>query len=402
MRVSSKAVRAIVEPSVLRWARESVGLNPVAASRKMRLADGRVSEWESGEAFPTVAELRRATHVYKRSLAVFYLSAPPSGFDTLRDFRRLQGTPNGEWSPALHEDFRRAHDQRESALELADLDESPPPMTWRIDPLPSSDIEIAAVGRDLLLGISPLSLPTAGDKPYDHLNAWVAAMEASGIMVMATAGGRVPQEEMRAFSLYFDTLPVVVVNGADSPRGRLFSLLHEYAHLLLHTEGLCDTITDEGAVTENRRLEARCNAIAAAMVMPESQVLVQPLVKAHFEDGSPWNYEDLREAAGPFGVSAEALLRRLLTLGHVSNDFYAEKRKEFQEAYERDDEARRARTGGNWYRNTVRDLGKGYVRLVTDAHRRRVIDTYTAATYLNVKTNQIDELAVTAEIRSAV
>jgi hypothetical protein len=32
---------------------------------------------------------------------------------------------------------------------------------------------------------------------------------------------------MRAFSLYFDQLPVIMVNGADGPRGRMFSLLHE-------------------------------------------------------------------------------------------------------------------------------------------------------------------------------
>ena len=43
---------------------------------------------------------------------------------------------------------------------------------------------------------------------------------------------------MRAFSLYFEDVPVIVLNGADWVRGRLFSLIHEYAHLLLHTSGL--------------------------------------------------------------------------------------------------------------------------------------------------------------------
>jgi hypothetical protein len=58
--------------------------------------------------------------------------------------------------------------------------------------------------------------------------------------------------------------------------------------------------------------------------------------------------------------------------------------------------------GGDWYRNAVRDLGKGYVRQVTDAHRRRVIDSYTAASYLNAKTSQIARLAERATIRNAV
>lgn len=55
---------------------------------------------------------------------------------------------------------------------------------------------------------------------------------------MATSGVGVSISEMRAFSLYYDVLPVIMVNGSDTPRGRLFFLLHQYAHLLLHTGGL--------------------------------------------------------------------------------------------------------------------------------------------------------------------
>lgn len=88
-------------------------------------------------------------------------------------------------------------------------------------------------------------------------------------------------------------------------------------------------------------------------------------------------------------MSAEAFLRRLSTLGIVPVEVYRQRRAEFIAAHE--DEAERARSagGGNWYRNTVRDLGKGYVRAVTDAHRRRVIDSNTAAIYLDAKVSQI-------------
>lgn len=395
-----RSIPAPVEPSVLRWARESIDLTDVAASRKMDLPDGRVAEWESGAVAPSIAQLRKASEVYKRPLAVFFLPEPPLDFDTLRDFRRLDGGDAGAWSPALHDDFRRAHEQRDAVIELAELDDVKPPTDWRIDPLPATDDDLAKAGRARLLDVGPLALPASGDRPYDHLNTWVAALEAAGVLVMATSGGRVPVAEMRAFSLYFDEVPVIVVNGADSPRGRLFSLLHEYGHLLLHTEGLCDTTTDRRAVSPNRQLEARCNALAAAMLLPRDLVLASPFVRSHRADGSPWTYEDLRRAAAPFGVSAEAFLRRLLTLGLVTETFYAEKREEFLRAYEAD-AARDRASGGNWYRNAVRDKGKGFVRLVTDAHKRRVIDTYTAATFLDVKASQLDRLASTAALANA-
>lgn len=218
---------------------------------------------------------------------------------------------------------------------------------------------------------------------------------------MATAGGHVSTGEMRGFSLYFDEVPVIVVNGADAARGRLFTLLHEYAHLLLHTEGLCDTITDTRATSPDRRLEARCNAIAAAILMPADDVLARPEVRARSAGATDWDYNALAAAAAPFGTSAEALLRRLVTLGRVTPAFYSARRAEFLTRYEEEEAVGRPK-GGNWYRNTVRDLGKGYVRLVADAHRRRVIDSYTAATYLNAKVNQIPKLASAAALREAV
>src|SRR5438034_6264295 len=122
---------------------------------------------------------------------------------------------------------------------------------------------------------------------------------------------------MRGFSLYFDQVPVIVVKGADAACGRLFTLVHEYVHLLLHMGGLCDTVTDVRATTPDRQLEARCNAIAAAILMPADAVLARPEVIARERDRTSWDYESLAAAAAPFGSSAEAMLRRLVTLGRV-------------------------------------------------------------------------------------
>lgn len=389
---------ALVEPSLLRWARESIGLTPLAAARKIGVADGRVAEWESGAAVPTIAQLRSAATVYKRSLGVFFLPEPPTTFDTMRDFRRHQGATAAGWSPELHGEYRRALTQRDHALELAEIEDSPVPTTWRLERLPADDDAIAAAARTSLLTAPPLPLPSGSGTAYEHLNFWVAALEEAGVLVLATSGGNVLLEEMRAFSLYFDSLPVIVVNGSDNPRGRLFSLVHELAHLLVHSGGLCDTVTDLKATSPDRRLEARCNAIAAAVLMPAPAVLASPEVRARANAPGTWDYETLRSAATPFGVSAEAFLRRLLTLGQVDQSFYQARRDEFLAAYERDD-AKAKPGGGNWYRTTARDLGKGYVRRIADAHRRRVIDSYTAASFLNVKVGQIPRLAEEAALQ---
>ena len=383
---------------MLRWARESIGLTPLAAARKIGVADDRVEEWESGTAGPSIAQLRKAANVYKRPLGVFFLPEPPTTFDTMRDFRRRPGAAAGDWSPDLHGEYRRALSQREYALQLAEIEDIPIQTTWLLSNFPDDDEAIAAGARALLLNASPLPLPAGIGTPYEHLNTWVAALEEAGALVLSTSRGVVPPKEMRAFSLYFDEMPVIVVNGSDAARGRLFSLLHEYAHLVLHTSGLCDTISDPRATSPDRRIEARCNAIAAGVLMPRASVLAGPEVSARENTPNMWNYEALRAAAAPFGVSAEAFLRRLLTLGRVDHTFYQARHAEFLAAYETD-EANAKASGGNWYRNTARDLGKGYVRRIADAHRRRVIDSYTAASFLNVKVGQISRLAEEAALQ---
>jgi Zn-dependent peptidase ImmA (M78 family) len=393
----AKSIPALVEPSVLRWARESIGYIPVAASRKIGVPDDRVDQWEAGAVAPTIAQLRKAAEVYKRPLAVFFLPEPPRDFDVMRDFRRHVGSGAADWSPELHAEYRRALAQREDAVELFEIEDVAPSTLWRVDSLPNDDERLAAEARALLLAHAPLPLPQGVGTKYQHLNTWTAALEEVGVLVMSTSGGRVSTQEMRAFSLFYNELPVIMLNGADSVRGRLFSLVHEYAHLLLNRAGLCDTQTDTSSTNPDRQLEARCNAIAAAILMPPELVLASPEVVDRSALRDSWDYPALRDAAAPFGTSAEAFARRLLTLGRIDADFYRARRAEFLTAYQREEDNDSA-SGGNWYRITARDLGKGFVRRIVDAYHRRVIDSYTAATFLNVKVEQIDRLAEMATL----
>lgn len=130
----------------------------------------------------------------------------------------IDGAASGQWTPGLHEEFRRAHTQRDFALELADAEDREIPGAWRL-PLSGdeADADIAARIRKALIEVSPLPIPVASVDPYEHLNAWVSAIETSGVLVLATRGGKVAIDEMRGMCLYFDELPVIVLNGSDHP-----------------------------------------------------------------------------------------------------------------------------------------------------------------------------------------
>ena len=58
----------------------------------------------------------------------------------------------------------------------------------------------------------------------------------------------------------------------DANAGRVFTLLHEFTHLLLRQGGVCDLVqTAEN--TPDSRLEAFCNAVAGAALVPVRALL---------------------------------------------------------------------------------------------------------------------------------
>lgn len=398
---------ALVTPQMLTWARESIGMSLEVAAHVLKLNAGRVERWEAGVELPTIVQLREVARVYKRPLAVFYLAEPPAGWDVMRvrDFRRVAGSAHGAWSPALHGEYQRAVSQHEVAVDLLEAIDEPVSVGWRVGAdAGMEDESLAQLGRATLQMHAPFPIPTGPDGHFDY---WSAALEEAGVLLMASSG--VARSEMRGMSLYFDKAPVIMVNGRDFPRGRLFSALHEYAHLVLQSSGLCDQVVERRATKPDRRLEARCNRLAAAILMPASAVRSRPLVSVAPSGRASWSDADLHDTARPFGVSNEAMLRRLVTLGRATEKFYAGEHARLESVYElaieRQDEQRerdrqRGKQHGSFPRTHVRDLGKGYVRLVIGAYRQSTIDTYRAATLLDAPVRSIAGLAEAAALRA--
>ena len=111
-------VYAIVEPELLIWARRSASLELDEAARKANVRSEALNSWEAGFDRPTIPQLRELARVYKRPLAVFYLPEPPTDFQPLRDFRRLQGAEPVAVSPELAFEMRLAQTRRQIAIDL--------------------------------------------------------------------------------------------------------------------------------------------------------------------------------------------------------------------------------------------------------------------------------------------
>jgi len=161
----------------------------------------------------------------------------------------------------------------------------------------------------------------------DALRAWRIALERNGVLVFQTATGRwgVTPEELRGVAIFENPFPVVLLNGRDSPRARMFTLMHEYTHLALNTSGICDW-------AEQEKIEVFCNHVAGAILVPEMPLRSQ--VPTSDPTGSEVTDEQLESAAQRFHVSREVIARRLLILGCVSRSFYQAKHVQYREEHE--------------------------------------------------------------------
>ena len=157
------------------------------------------------------------------------------------------------------------------------------------------------------------------------LNAWVAAVEAQGVLVFQMS--RVSPDVCRGFSVYEDVLPIIVLNGADGFGARQFTLFHELAHLLSRTSAVCDVWREGG-------MEARCNEFAADLLMPR-QAVAELLGR-----GGPTTPDVL---AAQFKVSRSAAAVRLRALGRISQEQLDAYLREAREAAIAQREAAKAR-----------------------------------------------------------
>ena len=364
----SKSCEALVEPAVLKWARESRRFPLAVAAKKIGVSEERLEAFETGARRPTVGQVRKMSSVYKRSMAALFLREPPAEIPPPHDYRRLPQVSPGDMSPELALAIRGAREHQASAQQLARLliDELP---RFGVNARTTDDPEVVAGRFRDALGVELNEQQRCRDA-YKALRFWKDRVEAAGVLVFQASG--VSTAEMRGFLLPASEFPAIVVNSSDSAFGRVFSLLHELAHLALGGDSLCNSHGDQG----DGPVEAFCNRVAAATIMPATDVLSDAAVSVH--DG-PWSVSELEQISRRFGASVEAVLLRLVSLGRADQSEYSALRPCLS--------VRRAGQSGrgDYYNNVLSRLGRPLVRLALDASSSGLITLAEASRHLGVQ-----------------
>lgn len=394
--MTQKRVKALVKPEILVWARESAGFSLDEVAKSSALS--KVREWEAGHRKPTISQLRTLAKKYKRPLAVFYLQERPADFQVIKDFRRLPGGGMRRMSPQLHLQIREAQERREIAFDLLQEvgDEIP-----EISISATLDDDPEEVGAKIrhYLRINDSEQKSWRNKKK-AFKSWQELIEKTGVLVFQM--DKVDTNEASGFALPDTQLPVIAVNRADEFARRTFSLLHEFAHLLLAQGGVSEFYIDITQPPETQDIEIWCNAVAAATALPRDMFLHERQVQEHEQENPDWDEEDIVFLSSVFSMSRVSIVRRFLTLGLTNKAFYKAKEIEYAEQYKKylkdkeesykQDEKKKKKFRRNMPYEALSLLGRNFIRIVLDPYHSDRITLRDTSAYLNLKTKHIPKV----------
>ena len=256
---------------------------------------------------------------------------------------------------------------------------------------PSQNSEL--LGADIRASLANGAEPSHPGERERVLDWWVGRVEDLGAIVSryrpdGNLHWTVEPSEARGSSLCHPLAPYIVLNSKDSAAGRLFTLMHELAHLYFGQCGV-DDIGDERLLpVEARLLEQRCNQVAAAILMPAGLFTSEwTSAKGDVED-------KVRAIADRFGVSRQAAGVRAKSdgIGFISSEQYSAMFGYLTNEYNEFRDSRARSSGGGGMSVPVRvlkDYGSRYVQLVCDAHAEEQLSLLDTADALSVRIGDV-------------
>lgn len=344
-------MNVILQPSVLRWARERAGLDAAALAKKLGTKPERVAAWEQTGQVPYKTAEKLAEKTYT-PIGYLFLDTPPEDTLPIPDFRTVGSAPLRRPSPNLLETIYRAQ-HRQNWFRDYLVEEGAEPLAW-VGSLQTSENPAAAAAKvGALTGLNTATRQSAANWE-DALRRMVEQIEESGVLVMRNGvvdnnvHRKLSVDEFRGFALADEYAPLVFVNGADSLGAQMFTLIHELIHIWLGQSGVS---TLEDTFANGRETEKFCNEVAAELLVPLAEVRARWTDAERRDDRVQWLVRQ-------FKVSGLVILRRLLDAGVIDRGTFVRLYRE-EEGRFRELRAHRP-PGGDFYRTMGTRAGKRF------------------------------------------
>lgn len=367
-----------INPRVLAWAMDQSGVDDVELAFRCKTTPDVVQGWRTGDALPGKTEFRNLVARLRRPSAVYFLPSPPSEDPAIAAFRHPPGVEADRFLIDRELTFIRTAERIQKVARW---------VREKVDQVPDAWPKLASLKPADAAHRARTFLDWTVDCQFKAgSNSQVAndlrqRIEDRGAFVLQL---QLTQEGCRGFSLEDEVAPVVAVNSAYTVPARIFSMVHEVGHLVLHQPAFCSRLAD------TNKTERWCERFAAIFLMPEQEF--GDYVENRFGGALVADVDEVKTLANKFRVSLRAAAFRVEQLDLGVEGLYDEvdAKADFKgsDGFTDDNTTPAVR---------LREWGDSYARTVADAETQRLLSRADVLEYLNVSGKQYREIVTRLE-----
>ena len=351
------AVNVNIQPEIISWA--------LSQTREEKLGDklmSNITQWLNGTKSPTFNQIEDFSRKANIPLGYFFLQKPPVEKIELLEYRTVDSlqlvNPSRNLIDTVNE-MERIQDWMKDYRQETGFDVLPIVGCMK----DATDVKsvIDRIRRDLELDDTWYEGCKSSREAFGFIRG---QLETCGVVVMmnGVVGKNTHRaldiNEFRAFAMVDEWAPLIFINAADSNGARLFSLLHEVAHIWL---GVDDLYNDRHSRTDGvSAVEVLCNAVAGELIVPKHIFMEK------------WNssvtdvYAAISELAVYFRCGESVIARKALECKKITRDIYNKVIQSAIDNYNQMKENKES-TGGNYYNTMGSRLDGCFVRALCES-----------------------------------
>ena len=348
-----------IQPEIINWA-----LKQTKEERLDAALLNNIQHWLDGTKVPTFNQIEEFSKKACIPLGYFFLKTPPIENVKLIDYRTIDSValiePSRNLIDAISE-MEAVQDWMQTYRQEAGYEKC---TFFGLTSNSNNPDENARTIRNYLEISEQWYEETNNAK--ESFSYWREKLNQVGVIVMMNGvvknntRRQLDTDEFRAFAMANEWAPLIFINAADTDGARLFSLLHEAAHIAL---GRNDLFNDrQNSTSTVSAIETLCNAVAAELLVPNERFLIA----WDQSDKKEKDFERFSELAKVFHVGITVIARRALDNKLIDGALYRRIANQVIAQYNKSKQEK-SKNGGDFYNTMGSRLDKNVVRALCES-----------------------------------
>ncbi|MFC3418674.1 ImmA/IrrE family metallo-endopeptidase [Salinicoccus hispanicus] len=348
-----------------------------------------IEKWLDGTRQPTLRQLENLGKKLSIPLGYLVLDEPIDDTPPILDYRTVDSLENNKGSRELIDTIKFAQQQQEFVSEYRRNNGFEALRYVEYFNLESPVETIVEFSRSLFDIDAHWQRGLNGKEPFKYFREKLSQL---GILVLVN--GIVGQnthrtldiEEFRAFVIIDRYAPAIFINTNDSRNGQVFSMLHEFAHILFgENEVYNASVKLHGTPSP---MEQKCNQFASEILMPNHVFLEQ---WEAVNDKDP--LETATELAKTFKVSSTVTARKALDNGLIKEEIFNSIAEKNHEGFKQGkNKAKESNSGGHYWNNLNYKLDPVVYKTVRNSFYEGDLQFTQALKLLNISARAFHKL----------